>query len=163
MRQIVAALLFGIGLLAAAPAGAAMRDNQVGGFTVLVPDGWVVEDHGPRLIAHNPADTIQLVVGPLADADADLNEVDVLDFVDDELDDMHVTTDRMGQQASKPARFVEGTGTDEGDDVAFRAVAIDPAANRAVIVALVYGESDVAARGQAQAVISRILESFRPR
>lgn len=41
MRHLAAALLVGIGLLAATPAGAARHDNQVGGFSVLVPDGWV--------------------------------------------------------------------------------------------------------------------------
>jgi len=87
---------------------------------------------------------------------------DVLDFVDDEINDMHVKADRLTAQASKPARSLGGNGKDEDEDIVFRAIAIDPAANLPVIAALVYGETDPMGRREVHAMVERILTSFRP-
>jgi hypothetical protein len=136
--------------------------NEAGHFSIWVPDAWIVTQQGNRLDAHNPPDNVQVVVAPLKDGDADLTDDDVADFVDDEIDELRVTADRQMPVGNLPARHLEGTGKDEGDDVVFRAVAIDPGGTAAVIEVLVYGEDKAMARDQVQKAVAHILRSLRP-
>ena len=148
--------------LPAAGAHAGETAHPAGRFSIWMPDSWTVQVQGDRVIAHNPNDNIQLVVGPLADKDADLADEDVRDFVDEELDDMAIAADQMTTQAGRPARQLQGTGDDEDEDVVFQAVAIDPAPGLPVIAALLYGETGPMARPEVQQMVSKILASFRP-
>jgi hypothetical protein len=149
-------------VLGAGTASAADLRNDLGRFSVWLPDGWVIVQQGARMVGHNPGDTVQVVVGPLRDADADLVDEDVADFVDDEIDGMRVASDTNLQQAGFAARRLAGTGNDEGDDVVFHAMAIDPGGTAAVIEAVVYGETDAMGRPQLQAAVEQILTSLRP-
>ena len=138
------------------------QSNPAGKFSIWVPDGWVLKMEGKRLVGHNPADTVQIVVGPLKDPDADLVDEDVTDFVDDEIDAMKVTSDAPTKQAGRNARAIEGTGEDDDEDVTFRAIAIDPSEKDPVIVALVYAEDPPWSRPEFQQTVARILKSFKP-
>ncbi len=149
-------------LLTAGGALAGEQANAAGHFSAWLPDGWVIAQQGNRIVAHNPPDTIDVVIGPLKDADADLVDEDVADFVDDEIDDMHVASDTTAKLAGFAARRLEGTGSDEGDAIVFRALALDPGGAAAIIEALVYGDPDVMARPQLQQVVDHILHSLRP-
>ncbi|MGE5202926.1 MAG: hypothetical protein ACM3O6_12775 [Acidobacteriota bacterium] len=162
MKIRVGMLAVGLWLAGTLAAAAGEQTNAAGKFSIWVPDGWVVKMEGKRLVGHNPADTLQILAGPLNDADADLTDEDVADFVDDELDDMEVASDKPIKRAGFNARALEGTGSDEDDDVTFRAIAIDPGAKNAVIEALVYGEDPPWTREQTQRLVTRILNSFRP-
>jgi uncharacterized iron-regulated membrane protein len=144
-------------------AGAARADDHVstgGKFSVWLPDRWVATAKGDRIEAHNPADSVQVVVGRLKDADADLSDEDVADFVDDELDDMAISKDETKNLQGRETRVLEGTGRDEEDPVNFRAVAFDPGG--AVLVALVYGDANVLGREEVSRAVERILRSVKP-
>jgi hypothetical protein len=143
-------------------ARSAQYRNEAGRFFIWLPDAWIVTQQGNRLDAHNPRDTVQVVVAPLKDRDADLADEDVADFVDDEIDAMRVTADQQMPVGNLPARHLEGTGKDEGDDVVFRAVAIDPGGAAPVIEALVYGDDEAMERDQVQNAVAHILRSLRP-
>jgi hypothetical protein len=143
-------------------AQSAQYRNDAGRFSVWLPDAWIVAQQGNRLDAHNPPDTVQVVVAPLKDGDADLTDEDVADFVDDEIDEMRVTADRQMPVGNLPARHLEGTGKDEGDNVTFHAVAIDPGGTAPVIEALVYGEDKAMTHDQVQNAVAHILRSLRP-
>jgi hypothetical protein len=136
--------------------------NEAGRFSIWLPNPWIVTQQGDRVVAHNPSDTVQVIAGPLKDHDADLTDEDVADFVDDEIDDMRVTADRQMPVGNLATRHLEGTGKDEGDDVVFRAVAIDPGGSAPVIEALVYGDNEAMARDQVQNAVAHILRSLRP-
>jgi hypothetical protein len=136
--------------------------NPQGKFSIWLPDSWEVTQSGNRVLAQNPKDSIEVVVGPLKDPNADLTDEDVTDFVDDELDAMKVAKDEKVTQASRPARRLEGTGADGDDDIEFRAVAIDPAEKEAVIEALVMIDHDIIDREQMEKVVEHILRSFKP-
>jgi hypothetical protein len=143
-------------------ARSAQYRNDAGHFSIWLPDAWIVTQQGNRLDAHNPPDTVQVAVAPLKDADADLTDDDVADFVDDEIDAMRVTADRQMPVGNLQARHLEGTGKDEGDDIVFRAVAIDPGGTAPVIEALVYGEDKAMTHDQVQNAVEHILRSLRP-
>lgn len=136
--------------------------NSAGKYSIWFPDPWTVRVEGNRIFAQNPKDTVEAVVGPLKDADADLVDEDVADFVDDELDSMKVQADKPMKQGILNARFLEGTGTDGPDDVIFRAVAIDPGPTDVVIEAVVYGDDDVMDKDDVKGIVQRILNSLKP-
>ena len=165
MRPVLLALFLTLSLIVGPPitvGRAGETAHSAGRFSIWVPDSWTVQAQGDRLIAHNPNDNIQLVVGPIADKDADLTDEDVRDFVDEELDGMAIAADQMTTHAGRPARQLQGTGDDEDEDVVFQAVAIDPAPGLPVITALLYGETGPMARPEVQQMVARILASFRP-
>jgi hypothetical protein len=140
--------------------------NVCGKFSFWVPDDWKeTKDAGnaERTSFESPDDgSLFVLVGPLMDKDADLIDEDVVDFVDDELDDMKVTSDKRDVLEKFKVRLVEGTGTDEGDPVAFKLLALDPDSDIPVLAILVYGDARAMNRPASQAVIERILHSLRP-
>lgn len=149
-------------LLLALPARADEVAHPPGRFALWLPPGWPYTPQGERLTAQNPRGTVTVVAGPLADRDADLGDSDVIDFIDDELDSMTVESDTATRQRGLPARMIAGSGTDEGDSVTFRAVAIDAAQNSPVTVVLVYGPPAAFGSGGAGPAIDHILASLRP-
>lgn len=159
LRSAVLAIIVAISVAAGAWAGEVA--NPAGKFSVWLPDLWTVKHTGNRLDAHNPPNNIQVLVVPLKDDDADVVDEDVTDVVDDELDDMKVLKDEKAVHLRLQARRVQGTGNDEGDDVVFRVLAVDPGGKSPVVVALVYGETDVMARGEIQGMVERILTSLK--
>jgi hypothetical protein len=132
------------------------------GFDVWLPPAWSVKEAGERFTAQNPRDTVEAVVGPLADHDADLTDEDVIDFIDDELDDLKVTSDTPTKLGGVNARLIEGTASDEGDVVIFRAAAIDASDASAVLMALVYGDEEPMTQPNVQTAIKRIFSSLKP-
>jgi hypothetical protein len=155
------ALLF-VSLTITGAARAGEHANANGKFSIWLPDPWTVKESGPRIEAHNPKDTVQVVVGPLKDPDADLTDEDVADFIDDELDAMTIKKDVASKQDGLAARILEGTGEDEDDDVDFRSIAVDPGGNAPVIVVLVYGETEAMSRDDIERIVNRILHSLKP-
>jgi len=156
------AIAFTIWLVSAAGVQAAQHTNAAGKYSIWLPDGWTVKVEGNRILAQNPKDTVEAVVGPLTDADADLVDEDVADFVDDELDSMKVVSDTASKRGGLDVRMLEGTGTDGPDTVIFRAVAVDPNAKDAVIEVVVYGDDDVMDKDDVKATVARILNSLKP-
>jgi hypothetical protein len=148
-------------LMPMAPAFAGTQVNGCGRYSVWVPDNWKVTFNNERLTAESRDDDITLVVSPLKDKEADLTDEDVTDFIDDEIDDMKVTSDRRDKIAGIEARIVEGTATDDGN-ISFKAVALDPSENDAVIELLVYGAPEELNKGNAKAAIDQIVRSFKP-
>jgi hypothetical protein len=149
-------------IVCAAGAVAGEYKNPAGKFSIWLPDPWTVRVEGNRIFAQNPKDTIEVVVHPLADSDADLVDEDVTDFVDDELDSLKVVTDKPEKRGALNARYVEGTGMDGPDDVIFKAVAIDPGEKDAVIEVVIYGDDDVMDKAENQPMIQHILRSLQP-
>jgi hypothetical protein len=154
----ISALLF----MAPAPAIAATQINGCGKFEVWVPDNWKVAVDGERLTGES--DDLSVLVGPLADKDADLIDEEVTDFIDEELENMKVTSDRREKLESFDVRLFEGTGRDdeEEEDVVFRALALSPNTDNPVIEVLVYGAPELMSKPENQAVTERILRSLRP-
>lgn len=161
MLRVLAAAVF-LSCLVAAGANAGDNVNQSGKFSIWVPDQWKVTQEGNRIRARNPRDTIEVLAGPLPDTDADLVDEDVADFVDDEIDDMKITKDDKTKLGSLDARILEGEGTDEGDDIIFRALALDPGGTAAVIEVVVYGDDDIMDTPDIKRVVERILRSLKP-
>ena len=160
MRHFLSRVAISISLMAA---GAALADDHVsaaGKFSAWLPDRWVVSESNGRIEAHNPPDTVQVVIGALKDADADLADDEVIDFIDEEIDDMKVTRDETVNMQGRESRLIEGNGRDEGDAVNFRAIAFDPGG--AVLVALVYGDARALSREDISKAVDRILRSVRP-
>jgi hypothetical protein len=158
--------IFAIALLAwltgAAGAMAGEYKNPAGKFSLWLPDPWTVKVEGKRIFAQNPKDTIEAVAHPLDDADADLVDEDVVDFIDDELDSMKVEADRAVKHGDLNARRVDGTGKDGPDDVVFRALAIDPGGTDAVIEVVVYGDDDAMDKDEVKQMVEHILRSLHP-
>ena len=160
VRVIIIALI--ASLAGAASALAGEYKNPAGKFSIWLPDPWTVRVEGKRIFAQNPKDTIEVVVHPLDDPDADLVDEDVADFVDEELDTMKVVTDKPLKHGELNARLLEGTGTDGPDDVVFRALAVDPSANDPVIEVVVYGDDDVMDKDDIKPMVQHILRSLHP-
>jgi hypothetical protein len=131
-----------------------------------VPDDWKVsKDSGggtERSTYESPDGNLYVLVSPLADRNADLMDEDVTDFVDEELDDMKVTSDKREKLEKYDVRLLEGTGADEGDAVIYKALALDPGGAEGVIIAVVYGERSQMRKTENEVVIDRILRSLRP-
>jgi|SRR5271157_5377631 len=159
MRWLVISALL---LISTAPAVAATQVNGSGKFAVWVPDNWKFAMKGERLTAEN--DDLSVLVGPIADKDADLIDNEVTDFVDEELDNMKVTSDRREKMESFDVRLMDGTARDdeEEEDVTFRALALSPNTNGSVIEVLIYGTPDAMKKPEIQALADRILRSLRP-
>ena|ERR1700722_5178410 len=156
-----AALLGLLFLMPAAPAFASTQVNACGRYSIWVPDNWKITFNNERMTAESRDNEITLVVAPLKDKEADLLDDDVTDFVDDEIDDMKVTSDRRDKVGGFQVRIFEGTGTDDGN-ITFKALAIDPSENEAVIEMLIYGDPGEMKRPANKANIDRILRSFKP-
>jgi len=148
-------------LTAAAPVLADTQVNACGRYSIWVPDTWKVMIRNERLTAESPDNNLYLIVAPLDDQAADLIDDDVVDFIDSELDSIKITSDRRQKLGGVEARVMEGTGTDESE-MFFRAVALDPSQNEAVIEMVVYGAPNDMKRPANKAIIDRIVGSFKP-
>jgi hypothetical protein len=148
---------------------ASIADTQVnacGKYSLWLPDRWKVTIKNERLTALSRDNKLHLVVAPIEDKSAELLDDDVGDFIDDELDDMKITSDRREKSAGIEARVMEGTGTNADDDnesdVSFRAVALQPSEKTGVIEILIYGAPGEMKRPENRAIVDRIMHSFKP-
>ncbi len=155
------AMLMGLLLMPAAPALAGTQVNACGRYTVWVPDTWKVTAKNERLTADSRDDELHVIVAPIKDKLADLIDADVVDFIDDELDDVKITSDRREKSGGIDARVMEGTGMDDGN-ILFRAVALDPGENEGLIEVLIYGAPGEMKRPANKAIVDRIVRSFKP-
>jgi hypothetical protein len=140
--------------------------NTCGKFSFWVPDDWKAtkEDDTPidRLTFESPDGNLSLLVGPLAEKDADLKDEEVTDFADEELDEMKVTGDKNDTVEKFKVRLIEGTGEDEGDPVVFKMLALDPDTDDTVLAIMIYGDTRHMSKADTQATIDKILRSLRP-
>jgi hypothetical protein len=143
------------------PPHADKQVNACGRYSIWVPDTWKVTIKNQRLTAESRDNELYMVVAPIEDKTADLLDDDVGDFIDAELDNMKITSDRREKLDGLEARIVEGTGTDDGD-MFFRAVALKPSDDDGVIEMLIYGAPGEMKRPANRAIIDRIVRSFRP-
>jgi hypothetical protein len=112
MRAILLSLVF---LMPVAPALADTQVNACGRYSIWVPDSWTLTIKKERMAAESPDNGLYLVVAPIGDKSADLIDDDVVDFIDDELEDMKITSDRREKLVGIEARVMEGTGADNGN------------------------------------------------
>jgi uncharacterized protein YbdZ (MbtH family) len=157
-RAIFLGLLF---LTPAAPALADTKVNACGRYSIWVPDSWEVTLKKERMTAESRDNGLYLVVAPIEDKSADLIDDDVVDFIDDELENRKITSDRREKLGGMAARIVEGTGTDNGN-MSFRAVALDPGENEGLIEMLIYAPPGEMKQPAIKAMVDRIVRSFKP-
>jgi hypothetical protein len=155
------AVLLGLLLLPAAPAFADTQVNACGRYAIWVPDAWKVTAKNERLTADSRDDELHVIVAPIRDKSADLIDDDVTDFIDSELDDIKITSDRREKSGGIEARVIEGTGTDDGN-ILFRAVTLDPGESEGLIEVLIYGDPGEMKRPANKAIVERIVRSFKP-
>jgi hypothetical protein len=134
MLALVAAMLCGT----AAEAGETSNPN--GRFSIWLPDPWTVTQKRSGIVAENPKHNIYMVASPVVLVDADSLDEAVRTFVDNELDDAKITKDDETKHQGFAARRLQGTGRDEGDDVIFQCIVIDPGNNRDPLAVLIYGD-----------------------
>jgi hypothetical protein len=157
-RALLLGLLF---LTQAAPAFADTQVNPCGRYSIWVPDAWKITLKKERMTADSRDNELHLVVAPIEDKSADLIDEDVADFIDDELDNPKITSDRRERSGGIEARVMEGTGKDDGN-VIFRAVALDAGENEGLIEMLIYGDPAEMKRPANRVIIDRIVRSFKP-
>ncbi len=138
MRVGVAALLAAVLCGAAAEAGETSNPN--GRFSIWLPDPWTVTQKRSGIIAENPKRNIYMVASPVAIPDADSLDESARAFVDNELDDAKIIKDEEIKHQGFAARRLQGTGRDEGDDVTFQCIVIDPGNDRDPLAVLIYGD-----------------------
>ncbi|HLH95088.1 MAG TPA: hypothetical protein VKW08_08215 [Xanthobacteraceae bacterium] len=136
--------------------------NACGKYAVWVPETWRFTIENEKLTADSRDNRLHLVVTPLKDKSAALLDDDVADFIDNEFDDMKITADRRERQGSVEARVMEGTGMASRFDVLFRAIALKPRENAAILEMLVYGSRGAMGLTESRAILDRILRSFKP-
>jgi hypothetical protein len=143
------------------PAVADALVNACGSYSLWLPDRWKFTIEDDRLTAESRDNKLYLVVAPIEDKSANLLDDDVADFIDDELEDMKITSDRLDRLGGIEARIMEGTGTDDGD-VSFRAIALKPSEDAGVIELLIYGAPGEMKRLANRAIVDRIIRSLKP-
>jgi hypothetical protein len=140
--------------------------NACGKFSFWVPDDWRAAKQGTgnveRTAFESKDGNLYVLVGSLADKEAVLSDEDVTDFVDEEFDDMKVTSDKKDTVEKMDVRLLEGTGVDEGESVAFKLLALGAGSDDGVLAIVVSGSPKDMARPENQATIDRILRSLRP-
>ena len=109
-RAVLVSLLF---LTSAASALAETQVNVCGRYSIWVPDTWKITTNNERVTAESRSNGLYLVAAPIKDKSADLIDEDVTDFIDAELDDMKITSDRRENLGGVAVRIIEGTGKDE--------------------------------------------------
>lgn len=134
MATVLAAMLCGT----AAQAGEA--SNPSGKFSIWVPDPWTVTQKRSGIVAENPKHNLYMVASPITLVDVDSLDEQARAFVDAELDDAKIVKDEETKHQGLPARRLQGTGRDEGDDVVFQCIVIDPGNNRDPLAVLIYGD-----------------------
>jgi DNA-binding ferritin-like protein (Dps family) len=143
------------------PAVADALVNACGSYSVWLPDRWRFTIEDDRLTAGSRDNKLYLVVAPIEDKSASLLDDDVADFIDDEIEDMKITSDRLERFGGIEARVMEGVGTDDGD-VSFRAIALKPGEDAGVIEMLIYGAPGEMKRLANRAIVDRIIRSLKP-
>jgi hypothetical protein len=143
------------------PAVADALVNACGSYAVWLPDRWKFTIEDGRLTAQSRDNKLYLVVAPIEDKSANLLDDDVADFIGDEIEDMKITSDRLERLGGIEARIMEGVGTDDGD-ISFRAVALKPGEDAAVIEMLIYGAPGEMKRLANRAIVDRIIRSLKP-
>jgi hypothetical protein len=153
-------------LAATKPGCASTVINACGRFSFWVPDDWTMTKENPVNVERSTFESrdgnLYVLVGPLPDKSAELSDDDVTDFVDEEFDDMKVTADKTTKLDNMDVRLVEGTGTDEGDPIMFKMLALDGGSDEGVLVAVVSGSAKDMARSANQSMIEQILHSLKP-
>jgi hypothetical protein len=164
----IALLVFAVSTFAATkPSCAGTIINACGKFSFSVPDDWKESkedvDLGVEHTAFENRDgSLYVVAGPLRDKTATLTDEDVHDFLDEQFDRMKVTSDKKDMLGKLQIRLLEGTGTDDGDPVVFRALALDTGTAVGVLIVVVSGAARVMDQGDNKAAIEKILRSIRP-
>jgi hypothetical protein len=104
------AILLGL-LLFLTPAAPALGDTKVnacGRYSIWVPDSWEITLKSERMTAESRDNGLYLVVAPIEDKSADVIDDDVVDFIDDELENMKITSDRREKLGvSRPVSWRE--------------------------------------------------------
>lgn len=159
-RTMVSILFAALMLTAAAHAGEV--SNQQSKFSLWLPDRWTVTQMRGGIVARNEGDEVYVVASPVWAVDASGLAEQAHTFIDGELDSMKISKESDTKVGGMAARALEGTGKDSGDDVAFKAVVIDPGAPRDVLGVLVYGDPDFMEKKGAQRNIEHILASLKP-
>jgi hypothetical protein len=140
--------------------------NVCGKFSFWVPDDWKAAKESKasaeRSTYQNADGTLYVLVGPVADRDADLVDEDVKDFIEEEIDDVKFEADTREKVENFNVRLLSGTGQDESDPVGFKALALDPGVTTGLLQVLVYGAPSDMSKTENEAVIERILRSLRP-
>jgi hypothetical protein len=138
------------------------RNNVCGRYSISVPNNWKTTTNEERLTAISPDNDTWLVVAPLGDKDADLLDEDVTNFVKEEIENVKFTSDRRDKLGDFQVRILEGTGDDEGNKGFFKALALDPGSNEAVIEVLIYADRTEISRTLYRNVFDPILRSLMP-
>jgi hypothetical protein len=168
MRLLITTLVFAAltsTFAATKPSCASTVINVCGKFSFWVPDDWKAtkdSDNVARTTFDSADGNLSVIAGPLSEEDADLTDDDVLDFADEELDEMKVTSDKPDTYEKFDVRLVEGTGQDDGDDVVFKMLALDPNGDGTVLAVLIYGSEADMKKPSNQAAIDQILHGLRP-
>jgi uncharacterized protein YbdZ (MbtH family) len=157
-----AALLGAVVLTLATQAFAGTQTSACGRYSLWVPDNWRVSIEKDHVLANSRDNEIWLEAAPLDDKDADLIDDDVVNFVKADLENVKFTSDRRDKFKEFPVRLLEGTGEDEGNKVTFRALALDPGGNEAVIEVLVYADRTEMNRSANKSIIDRVFHSLTP-
>ncbi len=139
--------------------------NACGKFSFWIPDDWTMSKGDFAKVDQSAFESkdgnLFLLVGPLPDKSSELSDDDVTDFVDEAFDDMKVTSDKKDTIEKMDVRIVEGTGTDEGEPIEFKMLAIDAGSDRGIFVALISGSPKDMGRSANQDMIQKILRSLR--
>jgi len=163
---VLAFLVLASTLGATKPSCAGTIINTCGKFSFWVPDDWKVTKEGTDSVERTSVEskdgTLSVLVGPLPDKTAVLTDEDVTDFVDEEFDDMKVTADKRDMVEKFNVRLLEGTGTDEGEAIVFKMLALDAGVDGGVLAVVISGEPKDLGRAENQATIEKILRSVRP-
>lgn len=163
----IALLVFASTLATTKPGCAGTIINACGKFSFSVPDDWKESKEDDELSVEHTAfesrdGSLYAVAGPLSDKTATLTDDDVQEFLDEQFDKMKVTSDKKEMLDKYQVRFLEGTGTDDGDAVVFKALALDTGTATGVLMVVVSGSAKDMEQTDSAAAIDRILRSLRP-
>lgn len=154
-----------LGLLLLGPVCGAHATTQVNGcgrYEIWTPDNWKITLNKDRLEAESPDNEIVLVVAPVNDRSADLLDADTTEFIDNEINEPKVTSDRRDKVGGLEARILEGVGRDNNDPVSFKAVALDPGGFEGLVEMIVYGAPEMMERHTYKTIFEQMLASFKP-
>jgi hypothetical protein len=148
-------------LMPTASASADTQVNACGRYAIWVPSNWKITIDNERLNAVSRDGQLYLVVAPLSDEARLLDHHEyVTNFIEEEIHNVKFTSDRRDKLGDFQVRILEGTG--EGDQFFFRALALDPGGNKALIELLIYADRAEMNRPANKTVIDQILRSLKP-
>jgi len=154
-------------LAATKPGCAGTIINACGKFSFSVPDDWRKSTEDDELTVEQTAyesrdGNLYVVAGPLADKTATLTDEDVVEFLDEQFDRMKVTSDKKETIDKFQVRILEGTGSDDGDAIVFKGIALDTGTETGVLMVVVSGAARDMEQTDNVALIDRMLRSIRP-